>query len=974
MQNIHLKIETGVHTSSIGKFCVTSDGSYFISSGQDKTIRVWDPIAQKEVRKFIGEIGDGGYGSVMDMTMTPDDQYVLAGIRRFVDGQFNDAIRIYEFETGKLLKQFDTGAAISSLSISHDNQYIAIGNFYGEQVNVWEVSTFLASDEFSTDNSMANYSFGASNQPQYLKIFKKDDDYFIVNCIVNYNAATEAQPHYIQLYSLNEAKFTHGPIDCTGMAALQIAVNQNHIAIVRAGHKIDIYDHQLNLIQEVPANATNINYSPNGKYLIRGFMGEEQCTVYDAENGYTVVSRLGMYKNGANGVAFLNNITAVTGGGDVNEIHFWNPQTGEQRGYIPGVGQADFAVGIKGSKIAFGSTQRQQLNQNNYAPIEKQFDLNDLLDDSFHVEEIDPDAIETFNRAVTEQDSVRVYIEQANLRTNQDYLSKGGQWFFAETFGLTDKGLVVTGNRGGGGYCAHPNGTFLAQFKGHNNTVWDLAVDGNRMVTCSEDQIIRIWNLDEVPALDEDYFTQAPGEVDIIMPMLNIFITEDNEWIVWSHAGFYAASLYGDKYIGYHVNQAEDQEALFFPSDRFVDSLYRPDVIKEIIKTGSEATALANLDIDIQQIQDILPAQIEVDGPEQLSTENEVYALTFRLVLSNDQPIEKVIVFNNDQPVWQMVDQNITQSASFTTDEIHLWPGENKLKLLAYGEHSKSVPKLINITRTSGQVLTRAAGSTKVDKSKFKQVKPNLYLLSVGVSEYKNADGKKLKNLRGAHNDATKLAEMFAKQNGRAFNKVQKAVLVNKKATKENILKALKAVKKEIQVRETEKKDKKQISRDVFMVFLAGHGIKEPSTNAFYFLPHDADLKKVKTTGLFITEIGNIMNEVSTEFVILMDACHAGAASGHFNTLEFTKRWLATHDRAQLIFSATTASAKAIEKLFNQHGIFTLGILEELKSSKKASAIELCYKVSDRVKVMSNDKQTPAVTVYGSLIDYEIFK
>ncbi len=972
MQNIHLKIETGVHTSSINKFAITSDGSYFVSSAQDKTIRVWDPIAQKEVRKFLGAIGPGDYGNVQGFVITPDDQYVISNVRRVINGSFNDAIRIFDFETGELIKQFETGVIISAVSVSQDNQMIAVGHFDDCTVHLWELSTFLAADSYSLDDQATHFQFPHQDQPYFLEIFKSKDDYLTVTSVANFHNGQ----HYLSLYSFEENDFLVEKIPYPDAAPTTIAYNHQHIAVNHFSKKIDIYDHQLNLIQELPAACHHVAYSPNGRLLIRDFGGADQCTVYDAANNYEVVSKLGQYHNAAKGVGFLNNLTAVTGGGNLNEIHFWNPYSGEERGFIPGVGQADFAVGINGTKIAFGNTQQTQPDQNNFAPIEKQFDLNDLLEDSFHIDEINLDEIDHFKRAVTERDNLKAYIQVPgyNLRTNEGFLSgTRGIWYYAETFGLTENNLIVTGNRGGHGYCAMPDGSYLAQFKGHNNTVWDLAIDGNRMVTCSEDQIIRIWNLDEIPTDFENHRGKRPEEAKEIMPMLNIFITKDDEWIVWSNSGFYSASLYGDSYIGYHVNQGEDKEALFFPSDRFVDSLYRPDVIKEIVKTGSEAQALANLDIDIQQIQDILPAQIEVGGKEILSTDQEEYQLTFKLVLSNDQPITKIVVFNNEQPVWQQLEQNITQSTTLTTEKIHLFPGENQLKILAYGEHSRSLPKIITVNRIGDQMMMRGDKS-KTAVSDYKVVPPNLYLLAVGVSEYKHHGKHGLKNLRWAHNDAIEFGTYFGKQQGRAFKKVEKFILANKGATKAKILTRLGDLKDKIIAREKEKKDNKWISRDVFMVFLAGHGYK--IENSFYFIAQDTNPEPAnfKSSALLITEIGNIMNEVSTEFVIITDACHSGAAGGEFNTLEFTKRWLATHDRAQLLFNATMAEDLAAESKFKKHGYFTLGILDELKSSKKSTAIQLCHKVSERVRVSRGDKQTPTVTVYGSLVDYEIFK
>jgi len=66
-------------------------------------------------------------------------------------------------------------------------------------------------------------------------------------------------------------------------------------------------------------------------------------------------------------------------------------------------------------------------------------------------------------------------------------------------------------------------------------------------------------------------------------PQLNILVSKDNEWIAWTSQGFYNASKGGEEYIGYHINQGSDREALFLPISSFSDKFYRPDIIQKAI-------------------------------------------------------------------------------------------------------------------------------------------------------------------------------------------------------------------------------------------------------------------------------------------------------------------------------------------------------------------------------------------------------
>ena len=80
---------------------------------------------------------------------------------------------------------------------------------------------------------------------------------------------------------------------------------------------------------------------------------------------------------------------------------------------------------------------------------------------------------------------------------------------------------------------------------GHSAGVQDHAAQGDWLVTAGMDQTVALWYL---PDVEQD--TLAPLE-----PALKLFVSSDNEWVVWSASGYYAASLHGDRYVGYHVNQ-----------------------------------------------------------------------------------------------------------------------------------------------------------------------------------------------------------------------------------------------------------------------------------------------------------------------------------------------------------------------------------------------------------------------------------
>ncbi len=56
--------------------------------------------------------------------------------------------------------------------------------------------------------------------------------------------------------------------------------------------------------------------------------------------------------------------------------------------------------------------------------------------------------------------------------------------------------------------------------------------------------------------------TNIYSHFHILKPQLNIFVSKNNDWIVWTPENFYNASKGAEKYIGFHINQGADREAI----------------------------------------------------------------------------------------------------------------------------------------------------------------------------------------------------------------------------------------------------------------------------------------------------------------------------------------------------------------------------------------------------------------------------
>lgn len=246
-------------------------------------------------------------------------------------------------------------------------------------------------------------------------------------------------------------------------------------------------------------------------------------------------------------------------------------------------------------------------------------------------------------------------------------------------------------------------------------------------------------------------------------------------------------------------------------------------------------------------------------------------------------------------------------------------------------------------------------------------MKPNLYILAVGVSEY--SDNKY--NLTFAHSDADSIAEMFGTMKGKLFNKVQMRKLLNEDATLVNIKTAISWLESEA------------TQKDMVVMFFSSHGALDNKGN-LYLLPYDFSPVSLFATALNIKDITNGINGTPCKKLIFMDACHSGQSGT--DLLEFAAiKDVSVDDIVKEISNAepgicimTSSSGKeySYEKKSWGHGAFSKAILEGCMQGKadynQNSAIdlnELDLYVSERVKDLTGGKQHPftPIKLFGNI-------
>jgi uncharacterized caspase-like protein len=227
------------------------------------------------------------------------------------------------------------------------------------------------------------------------------------------------------------------------------------------------------------------------------------------------------------------------------------------------------------------------------------------------------------------------------------------------------------------------------------------------------------------------------------------------------------------------------------------------------------------------------------------------------------------------------------------------------------------------------------------------------YILAIGVNQYANSEY----NLKYAVADAQAFAEEVKLQQSklRRFARVETITLLDKDATKANILQALKRFAGPTDERLPAgapgmlEKIKPAEPEDAVIVFYAGHGTAQQQR--FYLIPHDLGYQGARTnldesglSSILAHSISDLEMEQAFErvdagqIVMVIDACNSGQAleaeekrRGPMNSKGLAQL---AYEKGMYILTAAQSYQAALEAEQLGHGYLTYALVEEgLKSA-----------------------------------------
>jgi WD40 repeat protein len=902
----YLVVDAGGHTAPVRKLMFTRDGKDLITVSEDKTIRFWNTKTGVSERTLRPPIGPGLAGSLYAADLSPDGKTLAVAGYGFPGVS---PIFLIDIDSGVLRKALrGHNGPIRALAFAPRGNALASGGD-DQTVRLWDLTT---GNELRILRGHKSRITDLAFAPDGRRI------------------ASASWDDAARIWDLGSAQ-TQALLRHIDSAAHAVAWSSDGERLVTGGKddsSLLLWDHTGQLLHSFPnleGPITSFRFTSANRELLFG--------------NWKAGNMLDLYKKGAVRSwrvhwGYINSVDLLPGGkfaastgGDDHEAFIWPTVDGNQSGTkIVGKGRTTWigAWHPSGNIIGWGNSFGG-FTVAVSSPLQFAFSLENL-----EMSE-KPDA--TFSGKYLARRSATLTLADKSIE-----YSRGD---FRRALPLPDTNDTVTcgtllaeryaaiGTKHGMFLYDVETGRIVRRYTGIGGIVHSVtnSPNGRYLLTASHDQIMRIFALE-----NED-------------PLLSLSFI-GGEWIAWTPQGYYAASPGGERVMGWHINNGLDQMASYTTANNFRKSLYRPDVIRELLKAGSIERALELADAErgrptkLVKFGNVLPPRVKITSPASaLAVKDNVLEVRAHAASADEHPITALHLLMNGKPLRD-------QGGEFRVAAPKVGDVEKTWTItLSPGKHRFSVrADSTAVSAESAPVDVQLVAPDLIEQVRV----PNLYVLAVGVSDYPG-DLK----LNYAAKDAEAIAKTLQVHSKTLYGKIEIKELTNQKATQRDILRGISWLGKQM------------TQRDVGLLFMAGHG--QMTSGGFFYLPADVDPDDVAATGVAGEQIKSQLAAMPGRIIFALDACHAGGFDGKRSNSSLTDdliRDLVNDDRGVIALCASTGRQFALESNEHRQGLFTLALVEGLqgKAQKVDGAVYLHHLdayVTDRVKELSQGRQSP---------------
>jgi WD40 repeat protein len=943
-----LVVVTG-HTAPVGAVAVSPDGKTLATGDGEGAIKLWTVPDGVGLRTLLeGSSVKAESPEVLALAFSNDGRFLAAALVHKHDDEdkpnagTRTEITIWDVKIGRVLRTLPgINIAVQSVAFSPDGRLLASGG-NSNRVTLWDVATgrefksfyghskivdFLMFAPDGAQVSSGNWSVAVDvwtsatgepvkqfpGSPQLASapltngtLFNSETNRFV---LVPFSTATALEGTIIMrdsrtLTTLKEFKWD------SGLVVKSFGLSQSGKTLASGDNNGDVrvWDvdsgSELLTIRKAPSHDIVV-MSPDSTTIATTSDDGKSIRLWDTSNETTTKVLTG-HSDDINRLAFSPDSKILASSSDDKTIRLWSLETGETRvltGHTSEVGQIVFHPSGKIlASIGFNLDQEGEGEPENairFWDVESGKEVGHL-----------PDPLIPYSIAFSPDGSLLAVGNRDGSISLLDASGKGPP----KTLKANNDRVVMV---------AFMSGDILQSIsltsddKDGSLSIWQIS-NGQLLRSTpygqvSNDQAIALGAIPFIGFSQNFYtlpvkgngitiFARTAGITDATkqQELVTLYVINDSDWLVVTPDGLFDGSPGAWARVRWRFkNDTFDQ----IPIDSFFNDFYYPGLLTDVLG-GKRPTASSNISgKDRQQPQ----LRLSLSDGKPNST---FAARNLRVQIDVAQApagAQDVRLFRNGSlvRVWRGDVLKGQRSVSLATT-VPIIAGENKLTAYAFNhDNIKSLDASLTVTGA--------------DSLKRKGI---AYVLAVGVNEYANSQY----NLKYAVADARAFASEFKTQQAKlnSFERVDVIPILDREATKTNILKSLTDLSAKVQ------------PEDALIIYFAGHG--SARQNRFYLIPHDigqsGSLQDILSRSLSDEELGRAVEDIDAgQMLLVIDACNSGQAlesedkrRGPMNSKGLAQL---AYDKGMYILTAAQSYQAALEAAKLGHGFLTYALVEE---------------------------------------------
>jgi WD40 repeat protein len=929
----HLVVDADGHTAAVNKVCFVDD-ERLASVSNDKTVRIWSIRGGDAVAVIRPPIGPGSAGMLYALDVSPNGRWLAAGGFEYAGEDHGVYLIDLVDQTISEILRGHTNVIID-VAFSPDGRWLASSSV-DKTVRVWEMAGRRC---VATARGHRDAVYAVAFSP---------DSNRMATASLDKTARVWSVPSGEQLQQL--------PAHAAPLQAVAWSSDSSTLATGGGDGTISLWSRDGDLLRRFEGlgnQVTSLQYSAAGDQLFftLGGAGQPDGGFFIDLSQNRAGTRFTTHENSVlDGATSPSGKLAATA--DANgEICVWRVADGSLVRRFKGRGSRPWSVAWepRTDAIAWG-TNSHFGNLNARGPVEVAFSLSDLEFVALPESQLKQAQTRLGNITAEPVDGRILSVMRSGRDPIQLQLPSSRDE--VRCFTILDERHVAVGSDFGLYVWDVFDEQHPRQLRGHEGAIWALApsIDSRYLLSAGEDQTLRTWDWKR-------------GEL-----LVSLFFA-DRQWIAWTPQGYYAASPGGERLMGWHVDGAPGTLADFYSAAQFRDSLYRPDIVRRVLAEGSVEAAIESLSdstlppVVVSSVEEVLPPLVDITQPAASPFQTDQAQVSIRAIARSrsEHPITALRLLLDGRPYEGLKGVHVVPSNERSRD-----PSSGEWTVdLSTGRHTLIVQAETTVSKGLSAPLEVEVRPPAAEPEEVRL--PDLYVLAIGIQAYPGP-----LRLNYAANDAKSIATTFQKVGKPLFREIDVQLLTDQEATRRQILSGLSWLRREM------------TQRDVAIFFFSGHGARD-ETGAFHLVPVDGDPEDLLSTGIVASQFKDALAAIPGRVLVLLDACHAGAAGGDRRKAVYVMaddliRDLATDDYGVIVMCSSMGREYSMESDRHQQGYFTVALLEALNGKADTNQDQLVYLteidayIADRVKTLTDGMQHPVTSKPTTIRSFPISK